>query len=71
MRLPRNVAAIALAFFHSGFRVLPTIGSERSAYFHFLFELPARAPANITPVAFMRFDHSSLTRLRLGFSCHT
>src|SRR4030095_5851754 len=70
VRLPRNVAAIALAFFHFRFRLVSAVGRERSASFYFVFERPARAPATITAVAFVRFYHSSLTRLRLSFSCH-
>jgi hypothetical protein len=70
MRLRRNVTAIALPFFHFRFRFLSAVGRKRPAYFYFLFELPARAPTNITAVAFVRFYHSSLTRLRLSFSCH-
>jgi hypothetical protein len=70
MRLLRNVAAIALTLFHFRLRLVSAVGRKRSAYFYFLFELPARPPAHITAVAFVRFYHGSLTRLRLSFSCH-
>jgi hypothetical protein len=67
MRLTRNVAAIALAFFDFRFCLLSAIGRERSAYVHFFFELPRFVASDVTLVSRARFDDFPSTSLAC---CH-
>jgi hypothetical protein len=51
-----DITAIALARFRCGFRFATAIRSKRAADVHFGFELALLIAANVTTVAFMRFD---------------
>jgi hypothetical protein len=48
MHLLRDIAAIALAFFHFRLRFVSAIDRERSAKVYLFFEFALAIPANIT-----------------------